>query len=94
LYNLQCRSLFAMPYWDINGTPKVFPRQFKRLLLLSRDDDLIDLEFNVVCREEEYPVVEVPILTTRRRGGRSTTGLRSAFRLYVGAFRLWRSLTR
>jgi len=90
LYNLECRALFDLPVWDINGTPKVFPRRFDRLLDLRRDDDLIDLEFNWVCKREDYPVVEVPILATRRAGGRSTTGYWAAARMYLGALRLHR----
>ena len=34
-------------------------------------------------------MIEVPILATVRHGGRSTTGYRSALRMYVGAYRLW-----
>jgi glycosyltransferase involved in cell wall biosynthesis len=92
LYNLQCRTLFDLSYWDINGTPKVFPRKFSKLLGLSRDDDLIDAEFNIICRREEYPMVEVPIFSTRRHGGKSTTNLRSATRMYWGAFQMWRAM--
>jgi len=91
LYNLECRALFDLNVWDINGTPKVFPRSFSRLLNLSHDDDLIDLEFLVHCRRENYPILEVPIFSTRRHGGRSTTGLRSAARMYSGAWGLKRS---
>ncbi len=90
LYNLECRALFDLPHWDINGTPKVFPRACTRLLELSRDDDLIDAEFSMVCRREGYPMLEVPIFSHRRHGGRSTTTLRSAARMYWGAYRLWR----
>jgi glycosyltransferase involved in cell wall biosynthesis len=90
IYNLQCRALFDLPTWDINGTPKVFPRRFARLLELSSDDDLIDVEFIVRCRDAGYPVVEVPILATVRHGGRSTTNYASALRLYLGAYRLSR----
>lgn len=92
LYNLQCRSLFDLSSWDINGTPKVFPRSFARLLSLSREDDLIDAEFSVICRREGYPMIEVPIFSTRRHGGRSTTNVRSALRMYTGAFRLARAM--
>ena len=92
LYNLECRALFDLSVWDINGTPKVFPRTFERLLELRRNDDLIDVEFNVVCRRASYPVVEIPILATVRHGGRATTNLRSAARLYWGALRLRREL--
>jgi glycosyltransferase involved in cell wall biosynthesis len=91
LYNLECRALFDLPYWDINGTPKVFPRKFERLLSLTRDDDLLDAEFHIRCREENYPMLEVPIFSTRRHGGKSTTGIRSGLRMYWRAYRLWRS---
>lgn len=91
LYNLECRSLFDLPTWDINGTPKVFPRTYENLVALTRDDDLIDAEFNVICRREKYPVVEVPIFSNRRHGGRSTTNLASAVKMYAGAYRMWMS---
>jgi glycosyltransferase involved in cell wall biosynthesis len=90
LYNLECRALFDLSVWDINGTPKIFPRSFGKLLELARDDDLIDAEFNLVCRREGYPVIEVPILATIRQGGKSTTGYGSALRMYLGAYQLWR----
>ncbi|HEV2027858.1 MAG TPA: hypothetical protein VGS16_04910, partial [Candidatus Dormibacteraeota bacterium] len=90
LFNIECRTLFDLSNWDMNGTPKVFPRGFDRLLKLKRDDDLIDLEFCVVCRESTYAMIEVPSFSSRRHGGKSTTGLRSALRLYVGAIALRR----
>ena len=92
LYNLECRALFDLPYWDINGTPKVFPRALAPLLSLTRDDDLIDLEFNAICRREGYSVLEVPIFSARRHSGNSTTSLTSAFRMYLGAVALWRQM--
>jgi glycosyltransferase involved in cell wall biosynthesis len=90
LYNLECRALFDLPYWDINGSPKVFPRSCSRLLELSLDNDLVDLEFHVICRQENYLVLEVPIFSARRFGGRSTTTWVSALRMYLGAWRLYR----
>jgi glycosyltransferase involved in cell wall biosynthesis len=91
LYNMECRALFDLSNWDVNGTPKVFPRAFAKLLALTRDDDLIDAEFSLVCRREGYPMVEVPVFSHRRHGGRSTTTMRSAVRMYWGAYQLWRS---
>lgn len=92
LYNLECRALFDLAYWDINGTPKVFSRNLTRLLELTQDDDLIDLEFNVICRREDYPVIEIPIFSSKRHSGKSTTSLKSAFHMYVGAWRLRKAL--
>ncbi len=92
LYNLEARLFFDLAYWDINGTPKVFPRKFDRLLDLTRDDDLIDLEFNIICRKEDYPMLEIPIFSKLDREGKSTTNLLSAMKMYLGAFSFWRKL--
>lgn len=89
LYNLECRALFDLSYWDINGTPKVFPRSFGKLLNLTWNDDLIDAEFNAICRRENYPVIEVPVFSTRRFSGKSTTNYLSAIKLYWGAYQMW-----
>lgn len=94
LYNLECRALFDFPYWDVNGTPKVFHRKLSRLLDLRRDDDLIDLEFNAICHSEGYRMLEVPIFSSSRHGGCSTTNLRSAFRMYYGALKLRQEFNR
>jgi hypothetical protein len=91
LYNLECRMLFDLSCWDVNGTPKVFPRSCDRLLQLTRKDDLIDAEFAAACREADYPMIEVPIFSYRRHGGQSTTGWMSALRMYWGAYALWRA---
>jgi glycosyltransferase involved in cell wall biosynthesis len=92
LFNLECRALFDLATWDINGTPKVFPRSFDKLLTLSRSDDMIDAEFVATCRRAEYPMLEVPILFSQRHAGVSTTTLRSAFRMYSRAFGLRRDM--
>jgi len=86
------RSLFDLSSWDVNGTPKIFPRSFGALLGLERDDDLLDAEFCAVCRRRDYPMIEVPIFATRRHGAKSTTGLRSAVAMYIGAYLLSRAM--
>jgi len=92
LYNLECRALFDLPYWDVNGTPKVFSRKLSRLFELTRNDDLLDLEFNVVCRLADYPMIEIPIFSSKRHSGKSTTSLGSALNMYIGAWQLRKSL--
>ena len=64
-------------------------RKDRSSLELEEDGDLIDVEFDAVCFREKYPMIEVPIYSTRRHGGRSTTNYGSAFRMYVGAIRLY-----
>jgi len=89
-YNLECRALFDLSIWDVNGTPKVFPRSCDRLLHLTRNDDLIDAEFVWACRTAGYPMLEVPVFSSRRFGGKSTTTLKSAVRMYYGAWSMRR----
>jgi glycosyltransferase involved in cell wall biosynthesis len=92
IYNLECRVLFDLAVFDVNATPKVFPRACGKLLALQRQDDLIDAEFNVVSRREAYRVIEVPIFATRRHGGETTTTVWSAVKMYWGALQMWRSM--
>lgn len=94
IYNLECRMLFDLPQWDINGTPKVFPSSKASLRALERNDDLIDLEFVARCQREGHRILEVPLLATERHSGQSTTKLSSALRLYIGAVRMARARDR
>ena len=91
LYNLEGRILFDLPTWDINSTPKTFSRGVYESITLTSDGDLIDLEFYAECKRIEAHVVEVPIYSMLRHGGKSTTNFRSAFRMYWGAFQLYRA---
>lgn len=86
LYNIECRTLFDWSCWDINGTPKIFPRRFEKLFNLNENGDLLDLEFNIICKEEGYPVIEIPIFSSYRHSGSSTTGLTSALKMFWKAF--------
>jgi len=92
IYNFEARALFGLASWDLNGTPKVFPRSFGALFELREQGDLVDLEWLVACSRHGYPLIELPIISTRRHGGRSTTGWVSAMRMYVGALALRRRL--
>jgi glycosyltransferase involved in cell wall biosynthesis len=88
LYNFECRRLFDLATWDIDGTPKFFPRRYHHLMQLNSDAELYDLEWMRACRYAGYPVVEIPIYPTERFGGRSTTSYRSAARMLLGAYRM------
>jgi hypothetical protein len=84
LFNIECRALLGVPAWDVNGTPKVFPRTFDRLLELTRDDDLIDAEFSLICERAGYPVIEIPVDAPLLSGLVSRRDYRGAMRMYLG----------
>jgi len=91
LYNAECRTLFDLPVWDVNGTPKVFERDALDRLQLTENGDLVDLEFIVRCQELGLQILEVPVVSAVRHGGESTTNVGSAWKMYHGAFRMWLS---
>jgi hypothetical protein len=88
LYNIQFRLLFRYPVWDVNGTPKVLPRKVYETIPITREDDLIDAEIIANCSKLQVRVIEVPVRTTARLSGRSTTNMMSALRMFRGLYKL------
>ncbi len=87
-FNLEGRLLFGVPGWDVNGTPKVFSRDIYARVALESAGDLLDLELVAKTIRLGLPVVERTVLGFRRHGGRSSTTLWSAAKLYAGALKL------
>jgi len=92
LFNLEARTLFGLATWDVNGTPKAFARTLYERLAVVECGDLIDLELMVKCRTAGATVVGFDTDRTDRIGGRSSTTLVSAVRMYVSCVRLWLDL--
>jgi hypothetical protein len=89
LYNLECRALFQLRCRDVNGTPKVFPRSLLDRIRLSSEGDLLDVELLAKARRLGWRVAEVTVEGWKRHGGKSSTNLTSARRMYLGALDLW-----
>jgi glycosyltransferase involved in cell wall biosynthesis len=88
LYNIQFRLLFRYPIWDVNGTPKVLPRDFFESIKINSEDDVIDAEIIARCVNQRVRVIEVPVWMTNRLSGKSTTNFMSAARMYKGLYHL------
>ena len=88
VYNLEARALFGVGCRDINGTPKIFSAAFQRSANLTANGDLLDLELMVQAHRRGVRIEELDLPGFRRHGGRSSTTLKSAWRLYAGAIRL------
>jgi glycosyltransferase involved in cell wall biosynthesis len=88
LYNLEGRILFGIGARDVNGTPKIFSRQLWEKLDLSSNGDLIDMELMAKVARLKIPVVEMPVRGFIRHGGKSSTKLKSAWKMYIGALGL------
>jgi glycosyltransferase involved in cell wall biosynthesis len=89
LYNLEARVCFGLRCGDVNGTPKVFSRDLYQEARPKESGDLLDLELMARAHRLGVAIVEVPVQGFRRHGGRSSTTLKSAWKMYGGALRLW-----
>lgn len=88
LYNLEGRLLYGITSGDVNGTPKIFSRDLWERLDLQSLGDLLDMELLAKVRRMNIPVVDIPVRGFKRHGGKSTTKLGSAWRMYTQAFGL------
>lgn len=93
LYNTEGRLLYGIGVGDVNGTPKIFGRDVYQRLDLRSLGDLVDLELIVKVARLGIPVVERPVAGFKRHGGKSSTRLGSAWRMYAGAVALRKILT-
>lgn len=92
LYNFENRAFFKTPVWDVNGTPKVFPASVIKNIEIISDNDLIDAELIARCFAQKISIIEIPILSTERIAGKSTTNVKSALKMYFGLIGLKRKL--
>lgn len=90
LYNLANRTILATPIWDVNATPKIFPRKIlDRLGSIQSDGDSIDAEILYIAHRKEIPVIEIPSNHLPRRGGSSTTKLvSSGIKMFCDLFKI------
>jgi len=93
LYNVECRSLIDIDYWDVNGTPKVFPRKLDKLLNLKRNDDLIDAEFSIVCKKAGYRILSVPLFSSKWYGSVSRANFASGLKMYFGLYKMCKTMS-
>jgi glycosyltransferase involved in cell wall biosynthesis len=92
IYNFEFRLLFKVPVWDVNGTPKVLPSAILKNIILVENGDLIDAELIAKCFSKGYLFIDIPIIHTKRLGGKSTTTVLSAVKMYFGLLSLKRTL--
>jgi len=75
-YNLIAFILFGTNSSDINGHPKIFPREILPLLKLESKNESIDLEIFIKCKMLGFKIIELPVTEKIREEGDSTVGLK------------------
>ena len=89
IYNTMFNVLFNSHVLDVNGTPKVFKRSILTKVRLQSDGDLIDAELIAKSLRHNISIIEIPISSTKRVSGVSTTTIKSALKMYFGLLRLY-----
>jgi glycosyltransferase involved in cell wall biosynthesis len=92
VFNLEARLFFGVRTFDVNGTPKLFPRSLFECLTLESEGDLLDLELLSLVARMGMQVVEHRVEGFSRHGGKSSTNLGTALRMFSGSRVLYRRL--
>ncbi len=70
-------SVFHVPRWDVNGSPRILTLRDMRTLRLGYTDSFIDTEFAVKATTLGWKIKEIPMRTLPRLGGVSTRSWRT-----------------
>ncbi|PIQ80290.1 MAG: glycosyltransferase family 2 protein [Parcubacteria group bacterium CG_4_9_14_0_2_um_filter_41_8] len=90
VYNLLFRVMFAVKLNDINGSPKLFTRQFFNDANLTSKDWFIDPEIMIKAQKLKQKIGEVPIHTATRNHGSSQVRATTIWEFIKNMVRYWR----
>ena len=101
LYNWTVPALFGLKTQDLNGTPKLFPRNILDQLALESKDWFIDVELMVKSSVLGLKIHEIPVVFEARQKGASHVSvfkaifefMRNVYRFKTGKqFKQWKKL--
>ncbi|MFH1671322.1 MAG: glycosyltransferase family 2 protein [Candidatus Portnoybacteria bacterium] len=79
VYNFLIRLMFGCSIKDINGSPKVFTRNFYEIVKPQSKDFFIDAEILIKAKQNKFSVTEVPVVLLERKRGRSSVSILTPF---------------
>lgn len=82
-YNVFTHLLFGVSSKDINGHPKIFPREIIKKINLKSKNESIDLEIMLKVHYLGYKIVDLPILERNRNVGKSSVGIQVMFQFIL-----------
>lgn len=75
IYNFLIRLMFSCSIKDINGGPKIFTRNFYETIKPQSRDFFIDAEILIKAKQNNFSVIEVPVVSLARKRGRSAVSV-------------------
>jgi len=89
-FNLFSGAMFpGLSTADLNGSPKIMPRETLHAMNLVSIDWFLDLEIMLKARHLKLPVTEVEILSRKRAAGKSHVNWKTWFEFVINLLR-WR----
>ena len=76
-FNILTKLLFRIPVKDINGSPRIFLRNWLPILKIQFKDSFIDTEMAIKAYYLRWKIKEIPAITLPRRGGKSTVSIKT-----------------
>jgi glycosyltransferase involved in cell wall biosynthesis len=95
VYVMTLCLLFDLPFYDINATPLVFPREWLKKLDLQSRDWFLNAEIMVKARILHLSIREITSVFRKRKGGKSNVRLATVFEFVFNIlkYRLGRELS-
>ncbi|MBI4599771.1 glycosyltransferase family 2 protein [Candidatus Uhrbacteria bacterium] len=88
LYDLTVPLIFSLKVRDLNGTPKIFKRQYLDMLDLQSKDWFLDAELLIKWKRLKLEIDEIPVVFYPRLGGSSHLSLlRAIWQFAKNAYR-------
>ncbi len=86
-FNILTKLLFRIPVEDINGSPRIFLRNWLPILKIQFKDSFIDTEMAIKAYYLRWEIKEVPAITFPRKGGKSTVSIKTVIEFIENLFR-------
>lgn len=77
IFNILTKLMFTITITDINGSPRIFLRNWLPILDLTHKDSFIDAEMAIKAYYLKWEIYETPAETLPRRGGKSTVNVKT-----------------
>lgn len=78
--------LFGTRYIDVNGSPRIFKKEYFDILSLRSKDSFIDAELLIKASKLKWKIKELPMENIDRYGGKSTRSLKTFMEFFKNIF--------
>lgn len=86
VYNILFSVLFGYRLKDAGGGPKIFTRNFYETIKPETNNYFIDNEILIKAMRNHFKMGEIPVVSLKRKGGKSTVSIFTSFAFFKDMF--------